>query len=93
MKHIMLSDDIRPVSEFRANTSGFIAQVHETRRPLVLTQNGKSAAVLLDASVYDAMVEKLELLQDIGESLGQVRDGKAVSHSEARHTLKARYAK
>lgn len=64
MKRIIFSDDIHPLSEFRSKASGFIAQVRNTKRPLVITQNGKSAAILLDVTEYEKMVEKIELFQD-----------------------------
>jgi antitoxin YefM len=45
------SVDVRPVTEFRANTSAVLSQVHATKRPVILTQNGRSAAVLLGVDV------------------------------------------
>jgi prevent-host-death family protein len=93
MKTMTFSDDIRPLSEFRSKASGFIAQVHKTKRPLVITQNGKSAAVLMDVVEYEKMAEKIELFQDIETSLDQIRGGKGISHSDAHRMLKSRYAK
>ena len=54
------SADVRPVTEFRARTSAVLAQVHETKRPVVLTHNGRSTAVLLDVEVYEALMDELE---------------------------------
>jgi prevent-host-death family protein len=48
--------------------ASFLKQVQETKRPLVITQHGKGAAVLLDVGEFEAMQEKLELLQDIQTS-------------------------
>jgi prevent-host-death family protein len=92
-KGIVFAEDVHPVSEFRSKAAGFIAQVHNTKRPLVITQNGKSAAVLLDASEYDSMVEKLELLQDIEIGWQQIELGKGIAHSEARKSIRSRYTK
>ena len=93
MKRIMFTNDIHPLSEFRSNASGFIAQVHNTKRPLVITQNGKSAAVLLDVNEYDKLVDKIELIQDIELVLNQINEGKGISHSEAHQRLKSRCLK
>ena len=38
--------DIRPLSEVRANAAGMIERVRKSRRPLVLTQRGHTAAVV-----------------------------------------------
>ncbi len=56
MEGIDLENDIRPLSEFRANTASLVRQVKKTGRPLVLTQHGKSTVVLLDVRHYQNLV-------------------------------------
>jgi antitoxin YefM len=65
VSRLRLSRDIRPLSEFRANTAAFVRHVQESRQPLVLTQHGRSAAVLLGISEYERLLERAELLEDI----------------------------
>jgi antitoxin YefM len=60
---------------YQMNAANFVKQVKETKRPLVLTQHGKSAAVLVDVSAYQSIVEKLELLQDIQLAEQQLSEG------------------
>jgi prevent-host-death family protein len=60
MDGINLEEDIRPLSEFRANTATLVRQVKKTGRPLVLTQHGKSAVVLLDVGHYQSMISSIE---------------------------------
>jgi prevent-host-death family protein len=43
MPRVKLDTDIKPVSEFRAKAADSIERVRNTRRPLVLTQRGRSA--------------------------------------------------
>jgi antitoxin YefM len=61
MERINLEEDIRPLSEFRANTASLVQQVKKTGRPLVLTQHGKSTVVLLDVRQYQSMLSNIEL--------------------------------
>ncbi len=70
MGSINLEEDIRPLSEFRANTASLVRHVKKTGRPLVLTQHGKSTVVLLDVSHYQSMVSDIELFS--GVAPGQV---------------------
>jgi prevent-host-death family protein len=63
MTRVRPSSDIRPLSEFRANAAALVRHVQGTKRPLVLTQRGRSAAVLLDVEAYDALVEQVEVLR------------------------------
>jgi antitoxin YefM len=86
-----LSTDIRPVSEFRANAAELIERVRSSRRPLILTQRGRSAAVVLDVSEYERMTETIELLSDVRTALQQVEAGEAVSHRDAQTELRRRF--
>ena len=58
------SQDVRPVTEFRAHASAFLDQVRATRRAMILTQHGRSAAVLLDVSVYEELLGELTVLRE-----------------------------
>ena len=87
MRPIRFSRDIRPLSEFRANAAAFVQQVRSTRRPLVLTQHGKSAAVLLDVEEYERLVERADVLEDIAAAEEQIERGEGVDHSEAKSRI------
>ena len=65
MRKVILDQDVKPISEFRANAASLVQHVRKTRRPLVITQQGRSAAVLLDVSEYEKLLAKIELLQDV----------------------------
>jgi len=93
MKRLKVNEDIRPMSEFRTGIATFLKQIHDTRRPLIITQHGKGVAVLLDAGEYEAMQEKIELLQDIQTSISQIDGGQAVEHELAKMTVLKRIRK
>ena len=84
MQRLRIDQDIRSMSEFRIGISSFLKQVHDTKRPLIITQHGKGAAVLLDVGEYEAMQEKIELLSDVQISIGQIGNGEGVAHNDAK---------
>ena len=90
MSNLRLSRDIRPLSEFRANTAAFVRQVQESRRPLVLTQHGRGAAVLLDIAEYEQLLERAELLEDVHAAEAQMERGEGISHEAAKQQVLAR---
>ena len=47
------SEDIRSVTDLKRNTKEILSQVHRTKRPVVLTVNGKADAVLMDTKTYE----------------------------------------
>ncbi len=87
MQKIKFDQDIIPLSEVRNGIATYIKQIHETKRPLIITQRGKSAAVLVDVQEFEAMQEKIELLSDIRSSLSQLEKGDGISHSDAKNIL------
>ena len=87
MKRLRIDQDIRSMSEFRTGIASFLKQVHDTKRPLVITQHGKGAAVLLDVGEYEDMQEKLELLKDIQISVNQIEDVEGISHDNAKERI------
>ena len=90
MIRIVLDKDIKPLSEFRANAASCISQVQKTKRPLVVTHRGKSAAVLLDVSEYESLMQRMEILEDIRLAERQLAEGKGVAHETARGKVLAR---
>jgi len=90
MSRIQLDEDIRPLSEFRANVSAFIDKVRETKRPVVITQRGKSAAILIDVTEYEALLQKIELLMDIHLAEKQISDGQGIDHPDAKNQILSR---
>ena len=90
MRRINLNQDIKPMSEFRSGVASFLKQVHDTKRPLVITQHGKGVAVLIDVEEYEAMQEKLELLEDIHVSLAQIEAGQGLSSEQAKAAIRKR---
>ena len=93
MQKQSLEPDICSLAEFIAKATTFIEQIHKTGRPLVLRQNGKDEAVLLDVVVYDALMEKLALLEDIHIAKTQMEAGQAIENEEARAQILARLKK
>jgi prevent-host-death family protein len=84
MSKVKVDEDIRPLSEFRAEVASFVKHIHETRRPMVLTQRGRGVAVLMDVHEFELMQERLEILEDIYRAEEQFAAGEGVPHEEAR---------
>jgi prevent-host-death family protein len=91
MPRIQLDQDVRPLSEFRSKTASFVQQVRETGRPLVITQNGRSAAVLMDVLEYEKLMERIETLEDVVQAEKQLDNNKGISHAEAKKQVLARF--
>ena len=67
--------DIKPLTTFKRNSSELMKRMKKTRRPLVLTVQGKAKAVLLDTASYRDMACYLESVAAIRRGLAQAKKG------------------
>jgi antitoxin YefM len=86
-----LTEDIQPATDLQSRAEGLLRQVRDTRRPVVLTEEGRGTAVLVDIASYQSLLEELDLLRDVHRGLADVEAGRVVPHDEARARLLARY--
>jgi prevent-host-death family protein len=84
---VVLNQDIRPISELREKATAFVQQVRETQRPMVITQHGRSAAVLMDVTQYEQLLERLELFEAIHRGEHQIAEGKYASSKVSRDRM------
>ena len=80
MEKIMArSTDITGFTEHRRNLRAHLRQVRETGRPLFITTNGETNAVVLSPQAYDALADKAELAESlamIDRSMEDIRTGR-----------------
>ncbi len=60
---LSITEDIRSITDLKRNTSSVLEQIHKTKRPVILTVNGKAEAVLLAAKEYEKIANAFNLLK------------------------------
>ena len=60
-----LTQDIHPLTDFKRNTSDFMSKMKQSRRPVVLTVNGRAEFVVQDADSYQQILERLERFEAV----------------------------
>lgn len=84
---IDIIQDIRPITDFRNQAAKIIKKLRETKNPILLTQRGKSAAVLIDAEEYQKQVDKLDLLSSIIRGKEDIKAGRTHTHTDVMKDL------
>ena len=59
------STDITSFTEHRQHLRDHLKQVRETGRPLFITTNGQTDAVVLSPEAYDTLADKAELTESL----------------------------
>ncbi len=87
---IRVSEDIVPVSDFKARAADWLLRIVETRQPLIITQNGKAAGVLLSPAEFDRLTERARFISAVEEGIADADAGRVHSHEEVVAALKKR---
>ena len=73
------TDDITSFTEHRRHLRDHLRQVQETGRPLYVTTNGRTDAVVLSPEAFDALADKAELAESLAmleRSAEDIREGR-----------------
>ncbi len=54
-KRIDVTEDLVPIGHFKTHASEHIRRIHATGRPMVITQNGRAAAVVLTPADFEEL--------------------------------------
>lgn len=71
--------ELVPVSELRQDVAAVLRRLQASREPLVITQRGRAAAVLLSIEAYECREQERDLLQLLARGEKEIRDGKGVN--------------
>ena len=80
------STDITSFTEHRKHLRDHMQQVRKTGRPLYITTNGQTDAVLLSPAAYDSLAEKAELadsLATLEHGMAEARAGRGIAFKDA----------
>jgi prevent-host-death family protein len=74
-----ITSDIQSLTAFRRTSAEFMKTLKRTKRPLVLTVNGKAAAVVQDAKAYQRLLDiaaRADAEEGVRQGLEDVKSGK-----------------
>jgi prevent-host-death family protein len=84
---VQISTDILPLGDFKANASRVLRGLRENRRAVVITQNGRPAAVLITPEDFDLLQEKTRFLQAVRYGLEDVENGRVTDDNDLGNKL------
>jgi len=90
MKTISVTNDIVPIAEFKTSISKWFKSLQNAGHPLIITQNGKPAGVLLSPADYDDLVYKKSFLDSVGKGIADAENGHSYSTEDVKAALIAR---
>jgi len=68
--------DIMPVTDLRQDAAAALKRVRSTKQPLIITQRGRAAAVMLSVEVYERAEHERQLLWLLAKGEKEIETGK-----------------
>lgn len=87
MRDINVSEGIVPLGEFKTQASRIIRDIAGSDKPVVITQNGRPAAVLMSPSAFQELRDRHEFLEAVTEGLADCEAARVVDHKKVRQWL------
>ena len=83
---------VKPISYLKANAAKVLTDLSEQRQPLVITQNGKTKAVLQDVASFEETQETLALLTILAVGNQDLEEGRVKPVADVVARLRAKRA-
>ena len=77
-----IQKDIRPVTYLKSRAAALLKQINETRRPVIITQNGEPRAVLQDPKSFEDMRNAIGILKLISQGEEAIKKGNVKTQKE-----------
>jgi prevent-host-death family protein len=78
VKFLQVSEDILPIGVLKARAAQVLRQLRKEQRPIVITQHGKPAAVLITPETFDHLCAHERFLDAIHEGLADSETGRVI---------------
>jgi prevent-host-death family protein len=83
MSNLQISEDILPLGQFKAHASKLLKSINSSNRSIVITQNGKPAAVVLSPGEFDRLNAQARFISAVQQGLNdEEQAGRVIDDNE-----------
>ena len=72
------------VTSLKRQATKILAELHDTKEPVLITEHGKPSAYLIDVDDYAFMQNRLAILEGIARGERALASGEVISHQDAK---------
>ena len=75
------------VTTLKRKATEVIAALQDSRDPVLITEHGKPAAVLVDVATFEEMNRRISILEGLALGERAISEGNAITHEQAKTRL------
>jgi prevent-host-death family protein len=76
------------VTTLKRQATKILSELHESKEPVLITEHGKPSAYLVDFEDFELLQRRMAILEGIDRGETAVLEGRTLSNSEARESLR-----
>ena len=80
-------EGVKPISDFRRDSARMLKALNSTHEPILLTQRGRSVAVLLDLETYERLEYVARLRSSYQKGVADIKRARCLTHAEAEKAI------
>ncbi len=78
---------IELVTTLKRQATKILAELHESKEPVLITEHGKPSAYLVDIDDYEFMQNRMRLLEGLARGELAIEEGRTVTQKEAKKAM------
>lgn len=75
------------VTTLKRQATKLLADLRESKEPILITEHGQPSAYLLDVADYELMLERMRILEGIAKGEQAIREGRTMDVTQAKEKM------
>ena len=75
------------VTTLKRQATRILADLHESKEPVLITEHGRPSAYLVDVADYEMTLHRMNILEGIARGETAIQDGRTFSHGQAKEKM------
>ncbi|MCA9440887.1 MAG: type II toxin-antitoxin system Phd/YefM family antitoxin [Candidatus Omnitrophica bacterium] len=75
------------VTNLKRQATKILADLRESKEPVLITEHGRPSAYLVDVEDYEFMERRMKILEGIAHGEADILEGRTKSHTEAKKAM------
>ncbi len=76
------------VTTLKRQATKILAELHDTKETVLITEHGKPSAYLVDADAFEMMENRMQILEGIARGERAILENRVLKHSDAKQKMK-----
>ncbi len=75
------------VTTLKRQATKILAELHESKEPVLITEHGQPSAYLVDVKDFEMMQSRMQILEGLSRGEKAVSDNRTFNHSQAKEKM------